>query len=131
MRKNVYNIPTEKKEACQNPRFSFEAKEQYRQKDYQSQTPQGPQAPRALMPHFSLRVLPGDEVKIAVPVSKKIAKKAVTRNLIRRRVRPILRELVSNLKPATYMIIAKAGAEKIKGKELKEELVRLIRSIRN
>ena len=83
------------------------------------------------MPHFSLRVLPGDEVKIAVPVSKKIAKKAVTRNLIRRRVRPILRELISNLKPATYMIIAKAGAEKIKGKELKEELVRLIRSIRN
>ena len=78
------------------------------------------------MAHFYLRVAPADKVKVIISVSKKISKKAVIRNRIRRRVRPIVREFISNLKPATYFIVAKPGAEKIKGKELENELESLV-----
>jgi len=79
---------------------------------------------------FTLRTTPADRVTIVISVSKKVAKKAVTRNLIRRRLRPIMRELSASLKPATYLVVAKTGSEKVKGAELKNELMRLIRSIR-
>ena len=65
-------------------------------------------------------------VKVIISVSKKVSKKAVIRNRIRRRVRPIVREFISHLKTATYFIIAKPGAEKIKGKELESELSSLV-----
>ena len=70
-------------------------------------------------------------MKLIVSVSKKVSKKAVVRNRIKRRVRPVVRELATKLKPATYIFIAKPGAERIKGEELKSELLGLIRSIRN
>ncbi|MBI2086778.1 MAG: ribonuclease P protein component [Candidatus Zambryskibacteria bacterium] len=81
--------------------------------------------------HFYLHRRPSSTVQVVISVSKKISKKAVVRNRIRRRIRPIVHEFISDLKPATYFIVAKPGAENIKGKELKEELFRLIRSIRN
>jgi len=74
------------------------------------------------MNHFYLMAKPSPTVKVIISVSKKISKKAVVRNRIHRRVRPIVRELISNLKPATYFIVAKPGAERIKGEELKNEL---------
>ena len=78
------------------------------------------------MAYFYLRITPSDKVKVIISVSKKVSKKAVIRNRIRRRVRPILREYISSLKPATYFIVAKPGAEKIKGKELENELKSLV-----
>jgi len=74
--------------------------------------------------HFSLRISPNSEVKTIISVSKKISKKAVIRNRIKRRIRSILSEL--KLKPATYLIMAKPGSEKIKGKELENELKSLV-----
>ncbi|MFZ2763629.1 MAG: ribonuclease P protein component [Minisyncoccia bacterium] len=71
-------------------------------------------------------VKPSPMVKVVISVSKKISKKAVIRNRIRRRVRPIVREFIPGLKPATYFIVAKPGAEKIKGQELKNELKSLV-----
>lgn len=82
------------------------------------------------MLHFYLRVTSGLTTKVIVSVSKKVSKKAVIRNRIRRRIRPIVHTFISNLKPATYFIIAKPGAEKIKGKELEHELKLLIVSCR-
>lgn len=82
------------------------------------------------MPLFYLMIKPSPTVKVIISVSKKISKKAVIRNRIRRRVRPIVREFISNLKPATYFIIAKPGAEKIKGEKLKNELKLLVVSRR-
>lgn len=80
------------------------------------------------MNHFYLRVKPlSDRVKFVTSVSKKVSKKAVTRNLIRRRVRPILREFMTRLKPAEYFIVANPGAEKIKGKSLRDELAELLK----
>ena len=74
------------------------------------------------MPHFYLRVKPALTTRVIISVSKKISKKAVTRNAVRRRIRPIMRKFVSNLKPATYFIAAQNGVEKVKGKELEKEL---------
>ena len=74
--------------------------------------------------HFALRKSPADKVEFVISVSKKVAKKAVTRNLIKRRIRPILRTLA--LKPAKYLLIAKPGVEKVKGTELRKELEKLI-----
>ncbi len=77
------------------------------------------------MPSFILRKSPSEKVVFVISVSKKVAKKAVTRNLIKRRIRPILRTF--SLKPATYLLIAKPGADKIKGEELKRELTSIIK----
>ena len=77
------------------------------------------------MAHFYLRVTPADKVKVIISVSKKVSKKAVIRNRIRRRIRPIVREFISNLKPATYFIVAKPGAEQLKSQNLKDELAEL------
>jgi len=80
------------------------------------------------MGHFYLRVKPSLETpKLVISISKKVSKKAVVRNRIRRRVRPIARKLVADLKPATYFIVAKIGAEEVRGKELEEELAALLK----
>ena len=70
--------------------------------------------------HFSLRVASSDTVRVAVSVSKKISKKAVIRNKIRRRVYSAFRNIISTLKPGLYLIVAKPKAQKVKGKELEE-----------
>lgn len=82
------------------------------------------------MSYFYLRVAPAPEAKVIISISKKISKKAVIRNRIRRRVRPIMREFIPHLKTATYLIVAKPGAEKIKGEELKKELKLLVTGCR-
>jgi len=68
-------------------------------------------------------------VKVVISVSKKISKKAVIRNIIKRRVRAIVRNLIKSLKPGTYFIVAKPGAEKIKGEELRGELATLLKKV--
>jgi len=72
--------------------------------------------------YFYLRFSPSEEIKVVISVSKKVSKKAVVRNTVKRRVRAIMRGLVKNLKPGIYMIVAKAGAEQIKGKELEAQI---------
>lgn len=72
--------------------------------------------------HFSSRFSSGEEIKLIISVSKKIAKHAVVRNKIKRRVRTIFRSLTPGLKRGTYLVIAKHGAEEIRGKELENEL---------
>jgi len=77
------------------------------------------------MLHFYLRVLESDVLKFSVSVSKKVAKKAVDRNLIKRRVKAVLQKY-KNLSPKFYIIVAKHGAEKVKGENLKSELAELL-----
>jgi ribonuclease P protein component len=78
------------------------------------------------MTHFSLRVSPSDKTEFVISVSKKVAKQAVTRNLIKRRIRPILRQY--QLPPARYLIVVRAGAEEVKGAALRSELEKLMKS---
>ena len=79
------------------------------------------------MPHFYLRVVPADKTRVIISVSKKIAKKAVVRNRIRRRVRALLPKFISGLRPADYFIVAKPEADGVKGKELELELATLFK----
>lgn len=76
------------------------------------------------MNFFSLRVSPSDKVEIIISVSKKVSKNAVVRNTVKRRILPILKKL--SLKPAKYLLIAKPGAENLKGKTLEDELIRIM-----
>ena len=76
---------------------------------------------------FHLRVNQADTVRVVISVSKKISKKAVVRNRIKRRVRAVMRSIIPKLKPSQYFIIAKLGAENIKGEELKNELAELLK----
>ncbi len=77
------------------------------------------------MLHFSLRKSSGaisNRHKIIVSVSKKVSKKAVERNRVKRRVRACMRTLSKKLAPGSYLIIAKPNSKDVKGKELENEL---------
>jgi ribonuclease P protein component len=81
---------------------------------------------QAHSPHFWLKAIPAESPRLGVSVSKKVAKSAVVRNRIRRRVYTELARLNSALRPAYYLVVAKSGAEKIRGEELKNELKSLV-----
>ena len=125
LRKNVQNIPTKKAQASQGPRLPVAEQNLYRQAHHTQQAPQGAGALSALMPRFSARFVKGEKGEVIISVSKKISKKAVVRNTIKRRVRAALRDLPANKKQG-MMIIARPGSENIKGEELKRELKTLI-----
>lgn len=76
--------------------------------------------------HFGLKTAPAEAVRISVSVTKKVAKSAVARNRIRRLVYAELQHIFSSLQPALYLVIVKSGAEKLKGKELGNELKSLV-----
>ena len=78
-------------------------------------------------PHFSLRVADAKTVRLAVSVSKKVSKKAVVRNKIRRRVYGAVVHLVPSLSKRFFLLIAKSGAEKVQGRLLKSELAELLK----
>lgn len=78
--------------------------------------------------HFALRTSLSVKTEFIISVSKKVAKSAVVRNTIKRRVRAAFRTLAINLKPGIYLIIARTGSENIKGKELENELKSLLRA---
>jgi len=78
--------------------------------------------------HFSLRSTAAEEARVAVLVSKKVAKQATVRNKIRRRTYSATRTLVPHLSKKLFLIIAKKGAENIRGEKLKTELAELLRT---
>ena len=76
--------------------------------------------------HFFLKFLAHDEARFAVSVSKKISKSAVVRNRVRRRTYSAIRELISSAPKALFLVVAKPGAEKLKGEVLRMELAELL-----
>jgi ribonuclease P protein component len=74
--------------------------------------------------HFTLRsvVSPTGKPQVSISVSKKISKKATTRNNIRRRVYSAVSNFLPEVKGELVMLVARAGADTIKGEELKLEL---------
>lgn len=75
-------------------------------------------------PHFTLRSVPGGgAAKFAVSVSKKVSKKAVIRNRVRRRAYSALPEA----SPGLHLLIAKPGSEHVKGEALRDELALLFK----
>jgi len=79
---------------------------------------------------LSIRYLLSNKTKISVSVSKKVAKNAVDRNRIRRRVYVAFRELVSNInKPVFIMIIPKKDCKTVLMSSIKDEIGSLLRKI--
>lgn len=74
---------------------------------------------------FTLVVAPADEFKAGVVVSKKVAKTAVARNRLRRRVYSLLRWR-SKQQPAHLLVIAKTGAAELSFSELTKEISTLL-----
>ncbi len=79
--------------------------------------------------HFSLRVAKAETPRLAISISKKVSKSAVVRNKIRRRVYSTIRDFIPELSDNLFLLIAKAGSEKIKGQDLKDELVELLKKV--
>ncbi|MEX2013574.1 MAG: ribonuclease P protein component [Parcubacteria group bacterium] len=78
--------------------------------------------------HFSLRVgSVENEARLAVSVSKKVSPKAVVRNKVRRRVYSATDDLIPHLSGRLFLLIAKPKAQNIKGQNLKDELVELLK----
>jgi len=78
--------------------------------------------------NFSLLYSPNSTtVRFGVSVSKKISKKAVVRNKIRRRTYSALRDLVLKSNPGLYLFVAKVGAKDLKGDKLQEEITKLMK----
>lgn len=83
--------------------------------------------------HFTLRFsFPKENTlsRIGVSVSKKVSKSAVKRNLIRRRSYAAITNILAPKSLGLFLLIAKPGAEKLKGDVLMKELVELFSKIR-
>ena len=72
--------------------------------------------------HFSVRIAPSDVTRIAVAVSKRVSKKAVVRNKIRRRTYFALRELLLELPRNLFLLVAKPSVSQTKVDTIKKEL---------
>lgn len=69
--------------------------------------------------------------RFAFVVGIKVAKAAVKRNQIRRRMREIVRLNFENIKPGyDVMLIARPGAEKLDFKELEKDLIAALKKLR-
>ncbi|MBX4200100.1 ribonuclease P protein component [Candidatus Parcubacteria bacterium] len=67
---------------------------------------------------FLLKTGKSEVVRVGVSVSKKVSKSAVVRNTVRRRVYSAIGPIFSKLKPGLYLLTARPGAEKLRGKSL-------------
>ncbi|HIQ51021.1 MAG TPA: ribonuclease P protein component, partial [Nautiliaceae bacterium] len=76
--------------------------------------------------NFLLFYFPFNELKVSPIVSKKVSKKAVIRNRIKRRVRNIAKEL---LKKGGYAIVVKNDISNTDFQDLKYEFKKLINKI--
>lgn len=82
---------------------------------------------RAHVAHFSVVARPSNEARAAAVVSKKVAKKAVDRHLVKRR-------MIEALKPhlrgnRSFVVYARAGAPTLSFRALKEEIDTLLRTV--
>jgi ribonuclease P protein component len=82
---------------------------------------------RVQSPHFSISVGEAALGGAAVVVSKKIAKSAVSRHLLKRRVMAVIRPYVEA--HHTLVVYAREGANELPYPVLKDELISLVRSI--
>ncbi|MFI5158418.1 MAG: ribonuclease P protein component [Sphingobacteriales bacterium] len=78
-------------------------------------------------PALVIKFLPGLKFRVGLVVSKKISKKAVERNRIKRALREELRLNKPNLALGEYMLVAKPGASIYKNAALRADLVKSLK----
>ncbi len=69
-------------------------------------------------PALVIKFIPGLKTRTGFVVSKKVSKKAVERNRIKRALRERMRLAISVIGAGDYMVVAKPAAAGYKGKEL-------------
>lgn len=78
-------------------------------------------------PHFQLIHQPHKGFHVSVVVSKKIARASVERNVLRRRIYNIMKELnAHNVTQGAFIIVVKQVAATLSYQTLKEELLRIV-----
>lgn len=82
---------------------------------------------RALSAHFSISYEKSSNGGVAVVISKKVARLAVSRHLLKRQILAVLRPYASE--KLVFIVNARTGAASIPFPELKDELNSLLRSI--
>lgn len=86
-------------------------------------------AKRISSQNFELVQKAGTEPKLGVVVTKKVAKKAVDRNRIKRMIHEALKEEIVNL-PSPLVIIVKANLSAQKMPEIKNDLLGMLKKIK-
>ena len=77
--------------------------------------------------YFSIRAVPAENPRFSVVVSKKVARTAVSRNRLRRRVYAVLAEALPRMRaPLRASIYAKKGAETLSYPDIKKEILFLL-----
>lgn len=77
---------------------------------------------------LKIRPIPADCSAFAFVVSSRVAKKAVERNKLKRRVRHIIRKVLPEIKRGLGIIIFfKKGSEKLSFQELEKEILRIFK----
>jgi len=82
---------------------------------------------RTASPLMALHVLAETEgvARLGLVVSRKVDKRAVGRNRIKRVVRESFRQMRSQLQPGGYVLLARAGAKQADNAQLRQTLERL------
>ena len=75
---------------------------------------------------FSLSATAGGKsARFGIVVSKKVAVKAVDRNLIKRRIRAALHKRAGTVPPGTYVLVAKRDAAKASNADIERDIAAL------
>ena len=71
----------------------------------------------------------GTKARFGIVVSKKVATRAVDRNLIKRRSRNVLQKYMQTVPPGAYIFIAKRASSKATFSELERDIAALVRRL--
>jgi ribonuclease P protein component len=121
----VKNIPTKQEKKKENTRIS-RAKENSRGKECAATPPsKGKKEAFGVITtrFFAIHRVRGGKKPFFVSVSKNVAKEAVTRNLLKRRVRAIFRSIGKI--QGSYCVVVKPAARMVSFEELKKDFPRL------
>lgn len=77
--------------------------------------------------HLLAHRLGAQQSKYAITVSKKVAKNAVARNRLRRRLSALVHEVAPRLPNEHVVLVAKVGAEALSPEEMRHELLQVLR----
>lgn len=83
--------------------------------------------------YFSLSISAStaDAARFACVVSKKVAMRAVDRNLLKRRCREIVAKHLSGLPSGSYLLYAKKGAPAAAYKDLERDIMHMLEGVRS
>lgn len=77
-------------------------------------------------PYFTVKFIRSNNLRTTVVVSKKVSKKAVTRNLIKRIVREAFRAKLKELKVGDWIVMTKPSLTKLERRDLRGEIDKLL-----